>query len=64
LCGGEDYELCFTVAPEKEAALHGLADRWGYTLSCLGTASAEAGLNWTRAGEHFSVPETGFEHFK
>ena len=64
LCGGEDYELCFTVAPEKEAALHGLADSWGYTLSCLGTASAEAGLNWTRAGEHFSVPETGFEHFK
>jgi thiamine-monophosphate kinase len=64
LCGGEDYELCFTIAPEKAAALHVLADSWDCSFTCLGTASAEAGLNWTREGECFSFPEAGFEHFK
>ena len=64
LCGGEDYELCFTIAPEKAAALHELADSWDCSLTCLGSVSTGAGLKWSREGEHFNVPEAGFEHFQ
>ena len=63
LCGGDDYELCFTIAPDKVPLLHAAADAWGCPLTCLGIVSAESGLKWTEDGEHYSVPDSAFEHF-
>ena len=63
LCGGEDYELCFTVAPDNAEVLDALSESWDCALNCLGTVTAGSGLTWCLAGEPFGVPESGFEHF-
>jgi len=64
LCGGEDYELCFAVPPDKVDILQARADKWDCTLTRLGTVTAGPGLTWTLAGKPFAVPASGFEHFK
>jgi len=64
LCGGEDYELCFTIPPDKVDTLQARAEEWDCALTCLGTVVAGPGLAWTLAGKPFAVPESGFEHFK
>jgi thiamine-monophosphate kinase len=63
LCGGEDYELCFTIAPDRADDLHALAGDWDCALSCLGTVTAGPGLQWLQDGKPYSVPKSGFEHF-
>ena len=39
LCGGDDYELCFTVAPKKEKEIQMLAQELGLRLTCIGYIS-------------------------
>lgn len=63
LCGGEDYELCFTVPPAAEESLARLAASWECPLACLGEVNAAAGLRWFREDEAYIVPSTGFDHF-
>lgn len=63
LCGGDDYELCFTVPPELEPRLHGLSEGWDCACTCIGRVTAGAGLKLTRAGRDMPVPSAGFEHF-
>lgn len=56
LCAGDDYELCFTVAPEDVAKL---------TIPCtrIGVIELQAGLRLLRNGECESFTNSGFEHF-
>ena len=63
LCGGEDYELCFTIAPDRLAELKLAAASWDFALTCLGRVTAGDGLEWTLDGKRYSVPDSGFEHF-
>jgi thiamine-monophosphate kinase len=63
LTGGDDYELCFAVQPQKLARL--LADlpmeRWGYTR--IGTLRATAGAVVVRNGTVIEFSHSGYQHF-
>lgn len=56
LSAGEDYELCFTVSPEK-------MDSIVIQYSQVGVIEAEAGLRIQRFGETKELMGKGFEHF-
>lgn len=56
LSAGDDYELCFTIAPEKAVYLSG-----DYT--CIGVIEQPQGLRITRRGAVSDFVATGFEHF-
>jgi thiamine-monophosphate kinase len=63
LTGGDDYELLFTVPPEKVAAM--LADlppeRWGYTR--IGALRAAPGAEVLRDGTVMQFSHSGYQHF-
>lgn len=64
VCGGEDYKLLLTAAPESANTL--AADfevRFGRPLYPIGRIVAQPGLAWLRDGVPQSVDWHGFEHF-
>jgi thiamine-monophosphate kinase len=63
LRGGEDYELCFTVPPERAAFLGALGARVGVPLTRIGVLTASHGIA-VKSGEN-TIAESfcGFEHF-
>lgn len=64
LAGGEDYELLFTVPPDREERLATLAGDWSVPVTRIGEISGEAGsLEVTRHGEALALPARGFNHF-
>ena len=65
LAGGDDYELCFTAAPEHQASLEALAGRAGLSLSPIGRiVAAEPGIVWRYAGRPCPLQLQGWDHFK
>jgi len=64
LAGGDDYELCFTVAPEKSAmAEERLAGLPG-GCTAIGVVEAAAGLRCVREdGSACAVAGSGYQHF-
>lgn len=64
LTGGDDYELCFTVPPEKIDGLPGIAAECGVDLSIIGNISSQPGLVLKRPGGGLFEPaQAGFQHF-
>lgn len=63
LTGGDDYELCFTLPPEREPELARLAAGWDLPVTRLGTVTGEERIGWQRAGKEFPVPDTTYQHF-
>lgn len=62
LTAGDDYELCFTVAPENEAALKNILNAGDYTR--IGTIEATPGLRCEQAdGTLLNAVQRGYEHF-
>ena len=60
---GDDYELLFTAAPERDAAILALADLLELRLSRVGAVEAGSGLLLTDAGEAVALPSRlGWEH--
>src|SRR5262249_52840484 len=61
LTGGEDYELCFTVAPSEVTRLrHNLPpERWGYC--CIGTLRESAGTVVMNEGNVIEFSHSGYE---
>ncbi len=63
LTGGDDYELCFCVHPDKLPAL--LAElppqHWGYQR--IGTLRAAPGAVVVRDGTVMEFSHSGYEHF-
>lgn len=66
LSGGEDYELCFSAAPARAAAIEQAARRLGERVSRIGTLHAGSGLvvKSLNADEPMQVPDAGFDHFR
>ncbi|MGL4476159.1 MAG: thiamine-phosphate kinase [Shewanella sp.] len=64
LCGGEDYELLFTVPESQKGALHMALTQAGVRFTCIGQISAGKKLKLTLNGAPFEASFTGFEHFK
>ena len=63
LSGGEDYELCFCVAPGRAAELAAIAGHTGQALTRIGTLHAGGALTLTAAGEVMQFSASGFDHF-
>jgi thiamine-monophosphate kinase len=63
LTGGDDYELCFTVAPaEVDRLRHNLPpERWGYC--CIGTLREPTGAVVTDDGNVIEFSHSGYDHF-
>jgi thiamine-monophosphate kinase len=64
LSGGDDYELLFTVPPERRAEIEVLARRLDLPLTRVGAIRAEAGLNvLDEKGRELTIPKGGWQHF-
>jgi thiamine-monophosphate kinase len=62
LTGGDDYELCFTISPEKRAALTAMPFTCSFT--CIGQITAQLGLNLHYAnGNKYHGTLAGYQHF-
>lgn len=65
LAGGDDYELCFTAAPEAHGELMQLAQKMDIRLSRIGRTSIKPGLVIKdRQGEPIKTGASGFDHFR
>jgi len=63
LCGGEDYELCFSIAPARAGALGAIATHTGQALTRIGALHAGSALTLTAAGSVMQFSPSGFDHF-
>lgn len=64
LSAGDDYELCFTVAPQHSAALHACAKSLAVPITDIGVIEAEAGLRcYLDDGRDYRPQRHGYEHF-
>jgi thiamine-monophosphate kinase len=63
LTGGEDYELCFTVAPENVSRMTQELPpaQWGYTA--IGQLTEAPGAGVTRGGTVMEFSHSGWDHF-
>jgi len=63
LTGGDDYELCFSVAPARvpELARTLTPERWKYRR--IGVLRAAPGAGVTRGGNVMQFSHCGFDHF-
>ncbi len=62
--GGDDYELIFTVPPQREAELAMRLGDGNVTVRRIGTLTADSGLRFlTPGGEPFSLDRFGHVHF-
>lgn len=63
LCGGDDYELCFTAPPAQAAAVVATAARTGQAVTRIGALYPGTGLTLTAAGSVMQFSPSGFDHF-
>jgi thiamine-monophosphate kinase len=63
LSGGEDYEICFAVAPEKVSQMTNDLPpaTWGYTQ--IGVLTETSGAVVTRGGTVMDFSHSGWDHF-
>lgn len=67
LTAGDDYELCFTLAPERAAELERLAEAAGCAISAIGTIERTPGLRLVDPDGGVSAPGAlgrGHDHFR
>ena len=63
LTGGDDYELCFTVASEKEAELESLIVNSKCLITRIGETRSTRDIVWMHNGQPHLVTENSFRHF-
>ena len=63
LAGGDDYELCFTVAPDNEARAQAAADSVDTQVTCIGIVEADERLTWVQDGRPVDYDDAGYTHF-
>ena len=62
---GDDYELCFTVPPEREPALAQIASATHTPITRIGILAPGEGVHYLdEAGELMPAPAGGYEHFR
>lgn len=62
--GGDDYELCFTISPDRESLLEVLVGECGVELTVIGKITASRELVCRiRDGGRYIPSETGYRHF-
>lgn len=60
---GDDYELCFTVAPEEAAQVEQIGVRLEPGITRIGQVSGDT-IQWMYDGKPVSVHEQGYQHFR
>ncbi len=63
LCGGDDYELLFTLAPEQWPVLQSRLFADGLMATVIGRVIAQPGLQVQVDGKSVDVKTDGFQHF-
>ncbi|MEE8338978.1 MAG: thiamine-phosphate kinase [Xanthomonadales bacterium] len=64
ICGGDDYELCFTIAMNRREELGGIARDCDCPLTVIGKINASGELVFTMADGTVYVPQaSGYDHF-
>jgi len=62
--GGDDYELCFSVAPERRAQLDALLQQQALSVAEIGVIDAQPGLRCKFPDGRIITPAIhGFDHF-
>lgn len=63
--GGDDYELCFTVTPEREDEIAAIAAQTHVPMTRIGTLGAGEGVHLLDDDGHLRAPPgAAFEHFR
>lgn len=63
LSGGDDYELCFTVSPEKMPELAMLIAQEKLTATVIGEIVTGSGVHCELDGEPYELDSAGYQHF-
>lgn len=63
LSGGDDYELCFTVSPDKMPELAMLIAQGKINATVIGEMIAGTGVVCELNGEAFELVQQGYQHF-
>lgn len=64
LTAGDDYELCFTVAPSRAAAVENIAQAVDCAMTCIGRIESEQGLRLQlQDGRSLGFEPAGYVHF-
>lgn len=65
LSGGDDYELCFTIPPDHDAAFRDASTHFGVSCSYIGDIEAEPGLRIIdESGQLYQAQRAGYDHFR
>jgi thiamine-monophosphate kinase len=63
LRGGDDYELCFSVAPGRLPELAHAVEQGGCPVRCIGVLEAQSGLREVLDGVCREAAAGGYDHF-
>jgi thiamine-monophosphate kinase len=63
LTGGDDYELCFTVAPARCDELQARLTNVKCRVTCIGSIAEQSGLRVTHRGNDVACDTRGYDHF-
>lgn len=64
MLGGDDYELCLTIAPENAAALEQIAAQLQVPVTRVGAMESGSGVHcFGRSGQPVSFPVQSYQHF-
>ncbi|MDK1023809.1 MAG: hypothetical protein QGD92_06190 [Gammaproteobacteria bacterium] len=61
--GGDDYELCFTAAPEFRPGVSEIASPTGLPLSRIGRITSDEGIRCIDAEGGLIKVNKGYQHF-
>ncbi|HWW21606.1 MAG TPA: thiamine-phosphate kinase [Steroidobacteraceae bacterium] len=64
LRGGEDYELCFSAAPQFSDRVAELAQTTGQVVSCIGRLCRETGITLRSGNSVIQFSTSGWDHFR
>ena len=65
LSAGDDYELCFTISPDKQHDVEQVLQQHGFVAHHIGVIDDGAGLRCRLSnGELFQTEKLGYEHFQ
>lgn len=63
LCGGDDYELLFSVSEDNKVGMATALSNIGISTTCIGQLNTSGKITTVLHGEPVALPSKGFEHF-
>ncbi|HFE38097.1 MAG TPA: thiamine-phosphate kinase [Gammaproteobacteria bacterium] len=63
LCGGDDYQLCFTVAKNNEKKLCQEAEKFPMRCTKIGEVVEGSGIRFRHGNKSYTIQQTPYDHF-